>query len=200
MWAIDDIKPEVIDKMRILIVDAEIVSRKKLKKILEDLAECEVVESGEKALKIAGSENPPDLILSDLIMPGIDGYELCRRLKADEGTSDIPVILVTIKSDPENEAKGLELGAVDYITKPFSPAIVEARVRTHLNLKNYNDHLEELVKEATKDRMIAQEKSRLQQIQLIQADKLASIGLLAAGVAHEINNPTTLVKVNARTL
>ena len=83
--------------------------------------------NGEKALKIAGSENPPDIILLDIEMPDMDGYEVCRRLKADPQTRDIPIIFVTAKSDESDETKGLELGAVDYITKPFSPPIVTAR-------------------------------------------------------------------------
>ncbi len=91
--------------------------------------------NGEKALKIAGSENPPDIILLDIEMPGMDGYEVCRRLKADPQTRDIPIIFVTAKSDESDETKGLEIGAVDYITKPFSPPIVQARVKTHLALK-----------------------------------------------------------------
>ncbi len=88
--------------------------------------------NGEKALKIAGSENPPDIILLDIEMPGMDGYEVCRRLNADPQTRDIPIIFVTAKSDESDEIKGLEIGAVDYITKPFSPPIVQVRVETHL--------------------------------------------------------------------
>ena len=91
--------------------------------------------NGEKALKIASSEKPPDIILLDIEMPGMDGYEVCRRLKADPQTRDIPVIFVTAKSNESDETKGLEIGAVDYITKPFSPPIVQARVKTHLTLK-----------------------------------------------------------------
>ncbi len=79
-----------------------------------------VALNGEKALKIAGSENPPDIILLDIEMPGMDGYEVCRRLKADPQTRGIPIIFVTAKSDESDETKGLEIGAVDYITKPAS--------------------------------------------------------------------------------
>ena len=99
--------------------------------------------NGEKALKIAGSENPPDIILLDIEMPGMDGYEVCRRLKADPQTRDIPIIFVTAKSDESDETKGFEIGAVDYITKPFSPPIVQARVKTHLALKMMRQRVED---------------------------------------------------------
>jgi sigma-B regulation protein RsbU (phosphoserine phosphatase) len=97
--------------------------------------------NGEKALKIARSENPPDIILLDIMMPGMDGYEVCRRLKSDSKTQDIPVIFVTSMSEVEDETKGLEVGAIDYITKPISPAIVKARVKNHLELKEAREYL-----------------------------------------------------------
>lgn len=97
--------------------------------------------NGEKALKIAGSEHSPDIILLDIMMPGMAGYEVCRRLKSDANTQDIPVIFVTSMSEVEDEAKGLEAGAIDYITKPISPAIVKARVKNHLELKEAREYL-----------------------------------------------------------
>ena len=133
--------------MRILIVDDELVSREKLRNIMDSFGQCIVVENGADALRVATSQNPPDLILLDIIMPGIDGYEVCKRLKANRRTSNIPVIFVSSRSGEDDEAQGLGLGAVDYITKPFSPSIVKARVRTHLELKKYHNHLEVLVKE-----------------------------------------------------
>ncbi|MGM0426937.1 MAG: ATP-binding response regulator [Thermodesulfobacteriota bacterium] len=135
--------------MRILIADDDMVSRKKLIKIMDTFGQCMVAENGTDALRIATSQNPPDLILLDIIMPGMDGYEVCKRLKADRKTSNIPVIFISVKSEKDDEAKGLGLGAVDYITKPFSPSIVKARIRTHLELKKYRDGLEELVNERT---------------------------------------------------
>ena len=114
--------------------------------------------NGEKALKIAGSENPPDIILLDIVMPDMDGYEVCRRLKSDAKTQDIPVIFVTSMSEVEDETKGLDIGAIDYITKPISPAIVQARVKNHLELKeareylkNQNEILELRVEERTRE-------------------------------------------------
>ncbi len=135
--------------MRILIVDDELVSREKLGKIMDSFGQCIVVENGEDALRVATSQNPPDLILLDIIMPGMDGYEVCKRLKDNRRTSNIPVIFISVRSEEDDEAKGLGLGAVDYITKPFSPSIVKARIRTHLELKKHRNHLEELVNERT---------------------------------------------------
>ncbi len=114
--------------------------------------------NGEKALKIAGSDNPPDIILLDIMMPGMDGYEVCRRLKSDVKIQDIPVIFVTSMSEVEDETKGLDVGAIDYITKPISPAIVKARIKNHLELKeareylkNQNEILEQRVEKRTRE-------------------------------------------------
>jgi sigma-B regulation protein RsbU (phosphoserine phosphatase) len=114
--------------------------------------------NGEKALKIAGSDSPPDIILLDIMMPGMDGYEVCRRLKSDAKTQDIPVIFVTSMSEVEDETKGLDAGAIDYITKPISPAIVKARIKNHLELKeareylkNQNEILEQQVEKRTRE-------------------------------------------------
>lgn len=106
--------------------------------------ELQVATNGDDALKIAFSEDTPDLILLDVVMPGMDGYEVCRRLKAEEKTRHVPVIFLTAKNDEADEQKGLALGAVDYITKPFSVAIVKARVRNHMELKVRGDMLEAL--------------------------------------------------------
>jgi len=100
-----------------------------------------LANSGEKALRIAASALPPNLILLDIMMPEMDGYEVCRRLKADPHTREIPVIFLTGRSEVEDERLGLELGAVDYITKPLSPPILMARVKTHLTLKSLSDAL-----------------------------------------------------------
>ena len=107
--------------------------------------------NGRRALAIARAEPKPDLILLDIMMPGMDGYDICRRLKADPRTSAIPVIFVTAKSEVEDERQGLELGAVDYIIKPVSPAIVLARVQTQLALYDQNRELERKVRERTEE-------------------------------------------------
>jgi len=97
--------------------------------------------NGERALEIARSKNPPDLVLLDIIMPGMDGYEVCRRLKGDPSTRGIPVIFATAMGEVEDETFGLDLGAVDYVIKPFVIPIIMARVRTHLQLKRQRDEL-----------------------------------------------------------
>jgi diguanylate cyclase (GGDEF)-like protein len=96
---------------------------------------------GEKAIKMLQTHSLPDLILLDIIMPGADGYEICRRLKSDEITKDIPIIFITAKDQEEDEVMGLRLGAVDYITKPFCMPVVKARVNTHIELKKHRDKL-----------------------------------------------------------
>lgn len=131
-------------KQRILIVDDAPENIKILGEVLKSEYSVSFATNGENGLRIARSENPPDLILLDIIMPGLNGYEVCQRLKADEKTRNIPIIFITAMNDVEDETRGLELGAVDYITKPFSSAIVKARVRTHLELKRHRDMLENL--------------------------------------------------------
>ncbi len=105
--------------------------------------------NGEKALQIAASPEPPDLILLDIMMPGMDGLEVCRRLKAASGTIGIPVIFVTAKGEMDDESRGFEAGAVDYITKPVNPLLVIARVKTHLALYDQNRVLEKMVSQRT---------------------------------------------------
>jgi putative two-component system response regulator len=109
--------------------------------LLRDSYRIKVANSGARALAIAATTPPPDLILLDVMMPGIDGYEVCRRLKAAPATRDIPVIFLTARSDAEDECYGLELGAVDYITKPISAHLVLARVKNHLLSKGAADFL-----------------------------------------------------------
>lgn len=102
-----------------------------------------VANSGAKALRIAQGAIPPDLILLDIMMPEMDGYEVCEQLKVDSRTKDIPVIFLTAKSEMRDEQRGLKIGAVDYITKPISPPIVLARIKTHLQLKAAADFLKD---------------------------------------------------------
>lgn len=132
------------ERPRILIVDDEKVNITVLVALLEDQYDMLVAKDGEQALKRANSDTPPDLILLDVIMPGMDGYTVCETLKADPKTANIPVIFITVKSTEEEETRGFGLGAVDYISKPFSPAITKARVATHIELKQQRDILEQL--------------------------------------------------------
>lgn len=128
-------------KATVLVVDDTPDNLALMSGLLKDEYVVKVANHGEKALRIAAGENPPDLILLDIMMPGMDGYEVCRRLKAVEATRDIPVIFLTAKSETGDETLGLSLGAVDYITKPISPPIVLARVKTHLKVKKMGDAL-----------------------------------------------------------
>ena len=129
---------------RILIVDDERYNIKVLTELLREEYKIMAAKTGEQALKAVQGPNPPDLILLDIMMPGIDGYEVCKRLKADEISMHIPVIFVSALSASDDESRGFELGAVDYITKPFKPIVVKARVKTHIKLKQKSDLLERM--------------------------------------------------------
>jgi two-component system sensor histidine kinase/response regulator len=129
------------DKKKILVVDDTRDNLQILVGVLKNEHTMIVATSGERALRLAAMDPVPDLILLDIMMPGMDGYEVCRRLKTDEKTRDIPIIFVTAKSEAEDEVRGFELGAVDYITKPVSPPRVQARIRTHLALKDAKERL-----------------------------------------------------------
>ncbi|MCP4700259.1 MAG: response regulator [Gammaproteobacteria bacterium] len=129
-------------KYRVLVVDDEPDNLQLIEQILRDSYQLAFATSGEKALKVT-PKLKPDLILLDIMMPGMDGYEVCKRLKADESTRDIPIIFVTAKNDVSDETRGFEMGAADYIIKPVSPPIVKARVRNLLNLKQAYEALAE---------------------------------------------------------
>lgn len=137
------------NKNCILIVDDKPENLTVMSQILNQEYKVKVTTNPEIALKIATSLELPDIILLDIMMPIMDGYEVCRRLKANEVTKNIPIIFVTAKTDDIDEAKGFELGAVDYITKPVNPSVVKARIKTHLALHNQNKILEEKVEERT---------------------------------------------------
>ena len=189
--------------MKILIVDDEFVSRMTLQNLLASLGECTTVESGEDALMVALSDNPPDLILLDILMPGIDGFEVCKRLKTASQTKDVPVIFLSANTEVEDKTRGIELGAVDYITKPFHKAEVKARVWTHLSIKKMREDLRE--KNITLERQVDEIKEKTEllrekDIQLIEMDRISGIGTLAAGIAHEINNPLGFLKSTLGTL
>src|SRR6516162_7071012 len=121
-------------KSRILVVDDTPANIKILADLLRKDYLQRVATSGTDALEIAGSQDRPDLVLLDIMMPEMDGYEVSRRLKADPRTQDVPVIFVTAMSEVDDETKGFALGAVDYITKPIRPPIVRARLAAHLEL------------------------------------------------------------------
>lgn len=131
-------------KSTILIVDDIPANIKVLGESLKADYRIRLATDGERALKMATSATPPDIILLDIVMPKMDGYEVCRRLKQDPTSRNIPVIFITAMTEEEDETKGLAYGAVDYITKPFSLPIVRARIKTHLELKRHRDTLEAL--------------------------------------------------------
>ena len=127
-------------RLTVLVVDDAPANLNLLAGLLNTSYRVRLAPSGPKALELA-QKSPPDLVLLDVMMPDMDGYEVCRRLKADERTRHIPVIFLTAMQEPENEAMGFEVGAADFIHKPISPAIVQARVKTHLQNKTLQDRL-----------------------------------------------------------
>ncbi|MCU0544823.1 MAG: hybrid sensor histidine kinase/response regulator [Oscillatoriaceae cyanobacterium Prado104] len=147
-----------------------------------------IATSGERALQQVDRRSP-DLILLDVMMPGIDGFETCKRLKANPKTCEIPIIFMTALSELDLKVKGFELGAVDYITKPFQEREVLVRVKTHLQLRFLTKNLEEQVAHKTAELQASQ-------LQIIQNEKLSALGNLMAGVAHEINNPVGFLSGN----
>ncbi|MCU0540779.1 MAG: hybrid sensor histidine kinase/response regulator [Oscillatoriaceae cyanobacterium Prado104] len=161
--------------------------------------EVAIATDGERALKQL-QYTLPSLILLDVMMPGIDGFETCRRLKAAAATKDIPVIFMTALSDPTDKIQGFKLGAVDYITKPFEETEVLARVNTHIKLRNLSKGLKERVAQRTAELAAALEQIEHSQLQLIQSEKMSALGNLVAGVAHEINNPVGFIYGNIKEL
>jgi PAS domain S-box-containing protein len=133
----------MIEKPTVLIVEDSPDDLTLISGLLKDLYNIKIATNGKQALKVALRGTPPDIILLDIMMPVMDGYETCRHLKADPETLNIPVIFLTSKTELEDEIKGFELGAVDYITKPISPPVVLARVKTHLQLKCVRDYLQD---------------------------------------------------------
>jgi putative two-component system response regulator len=136
--------------------------------------------NGELALN-AAINHPPDLILLDASMPGLDGFEVCRRLKLEAGLRDVPVIFVSAMSDMQDKLRGFDIGAVDYVTKPFQREELLARVRTHLELHRLRHHLEEMVEERTSS-LIESEKR-------LKKNLLESVSAVAAMV--ELRDPYT---------
>jgi putative two-component system response regulator len=138
-----------VTKPIILIVDDETFYTDLLVNLLQDEYQIEVKSDGESALSYIYENGPPDLVLLDVLMPGMDGYEVCKRIK--EFSHTVPVIFLTVKGGVDDEIHGFNIGAVDYISKPFSPPIVQARVRSHLELSSQKHMLELAVSERTQE-------------------------------------------------
>lgn len=171
-------------KQSILIVDDNAINIQVLNEIFNSIYTIFFATNGLDALRVAESKKI-DLILLDVMMPQMDGYEVCRRLKENSELCEIPVIFVTAMAEVTDETQGLELGAVDYITKPVSAPIVKARVKNHLQLVQKARALQEAYGEL-----------KASQSQLLQQEKMASLGQLADGIAHEINTPCQYLNSN----
>ncbi len=150
---------------------------------------------GESAIEQVAYRRP-DLILLDVMMPGIDGFETCRRLKADPQTQDIPIIFMTALSDTLDKVRGLELGAVDYITKPFQQEEVIARTKLHLRLSQLTLRLEQEVADRTQALTDSLQTLQSTQLQLVQSEKMSTLGQMVSGIGHEINNPINFISGN----
>ena len=174
------------ERATILLVDDEPANLQILMAALREQYNLLVAKNGKEALVRARGDSTPDLILMDVEMPLMSGYEACTALKEDDKLCDIPLIFITVLSAEEDETTGFSLGAVDYITKPFSPSVVRARVSTQLELKRHRDNLEALAEERAQ--------------QLIHAERLATLGSMAAGIVHEINNPLLYVSLSTEML
>ncbi|MDR1995466.1 two-component system response regulator [Azonexus sp.] len=152
------------ERQTVLVVDDTPDNLSLMSALLKDHYKVKVAHNGDKALKVVRNGSPPDLILLDIMMPGLSGYDVCRELKADPATCHIPIIFLTAMAAVEDEKKGLEMGAADYITKPINPPILLARVQTQLNLKaatdflrNQNAFLEQEVVKRTREVMAIQD-------------------------------------------
>jgi len=144
--------------------------------------------NGDRALKRVQAY-PPDLILLDVQMPGIDGFETCQRLKAEPKTASIPIIFMTALSDAQSKEKGFDLGAVDYITKPFQEQEVLARVKTHLQLRQLTKNLEQRVAEQTADLEAALTQLQQSQLHLAHREKMSALGNSIASKPTNVARP-----------
>lgn len=171
----------------LLVVDDVPANIHELLEALKDRYRIQVANSGAKALEIVHGATPPDLILLDVLMPEMDGYEVCRRIKSTPAGKNIPVIFVTVADAVEEKLKGFELGAADYITKPFDIDEVRARIRTHLELTRLWRFLEDLLAQRTAMLQVSEEKYRI----LAHRDPLTGLPnrvLLAELLAHTIQH------------
>ncbi|NEO84173.1 MAG: hybrid sensor histidine kinase/response regulator [Spirulina sp. SIO3F2] len=185
-------------KGKILAVDDTPANLEVIEETLSDAGyDVATAIDGERAIKRLTTYQP-DLILLDIQMPGIDGFETCSRIKSNPKTAKIPIIFITAFTDLDNKVKGFSLGGVDYITKPFQALEMLARVETHVQLTQLNQNLEQAVASRTYELDLALKKLRNSQLQLVQSEKMSTLGNLVSGVAHEINNPVGFLKGNLK--
>ncbi len=155
MSELSTVAPE--ERSKILIVDDAPENIRILGELLRDKHTIMFARNGKDALRLAQSTPQPDIILLDVIMPGMDGYEVCQALKSDKKTADIPVLFITAQNNEKEESKGLGMGGVDYVSKPFRASLVQTRVDNQLELKKHRDRLDDLVRERTKELYLTQE-------------------------------------------
>ena len=177
------------NKGNILVVDDTPENLRLLSGILSEKGyQVRPVPNGKLALS-AAQNIPPDLVLLDIMMPEIDGYEVCQQLKASEVTKNIPVIFISAINDVMDKVKAFDVGGVDYITKPFQVEEVLARIDTHLKICSLQNSLQE----KNQDLATAIDQLQTTQEHLIQSEKMAALGQLIAGIAHEINTPLGII-------
>jgi len=169
-------------KSSILIIDDIPENLRVLSRILKPEGyKVRVANNGEQAL-VSVKNNPPDIILLDIMMPNMNGFEMCRMLKSDQKTADIPVIFISALSETAEKVKAFETGGVDYIEKPFKAEEAIARIRIHLTILKQKQELQKALQQL-----------KQMQAQLVRSEKMSSLGVLTAGIAHEINNSINFI-------
>jgi signal transduction histidine kinase len=203
---------DIKDNGTILIIDDIPNNVELLCEFLDDAGYKVLVETNSHNVIDKVKYSMPDLILLDIMMPEVNGFEVCHLLQTEVTTKNIPIIFITAITDTFNKVKGLNLGAVDYITKPFRYAEVLARIQVHLKIKNLQkviedkniqlkkltNNLESLVTERTNELEITLNNLKQSQIKLIQSEKMSALGVLTAGIGHEINNPLSFILSNIK--
>ena len=183
---VDDEDPFEEEKFSILVVDDTPENIKVIVEILKEDYKVSVSTSGENALKLLDNGLQPDLILLDVLMPELDGFQICEMIKSQKEHKDIPVVFLTILENEEDIVKGFELGAVDYVTKPVEPVVLKARINTHLKLKRYHSHLLDNLK-------------KKEEI-LVKQSKMAILGEMFENITHQWKQPLSVISLTGDTI